>query len=355
MRYQKSSLILFFLVQPGPQGLSIEHQLRSFREFHSPSADNTLDLELVCSQLFVWKLLNLTEEESLIYPGGDNEIDFTKLLISLSSVDYTRKRLESTGLLGNRAYLTDLLGCWAWNSGYYWSSIDNVSNGNAVLLLDLGANLNGQMCPRYGLTHMTIWQYILLSATRDDSKSLSTDFVQALLQSQADVNTVFTYFYAQDPAISRWSSKRKADMTNAFMIFRYSPWDVVMASSSVTDGVKALLDQAGAISGRKRALWFDPLSSWQVLSDQIHGKFMIGIFSSATMYRMSATGNGMGDEAFRIVMEELFTDDDSEVFLNGRDAFRAAGWSDNELREEPMLKDVWDDLSSSTDLDETNV
>ena len=352
VRYERSSLIKFFLVQPPPGGMKLENRFQCFRTYPLLPADNTIfDLEIVCNQILMWKLLRLTENQSKCYRGCDNDIDYTKLFISFSSVDYTRTRLASTGLSKNRAYLTDLLGCWAWWSDNLWTwRSAEVPSGNAVLLLELGANPNHRFCTRYGSTDITIWQSVLLCAARSRPKKLSSDFMQALIQNRADLNSIFTFIHTRESS-SSWWSWREADMADAFVVFGCSPWDLVMASPGVKDDVKALLDRAGATSRCKTALWFETPGSWRVLSDP---KSMTKLISHAMDMYVDDVHPETFSEDFGEMLEHLFTEDCCEIFHNGRHAFRAAGWSNEEIREEPWLKRIWDDLNSSTDSQDTN-
>ncbi|KAL2425095.1 hypothetical protein ABEF91_005697 [Exophiala dermatitidis] len=280
-----------------------------------------LSLEKTCDRLVA---LGFAERfEDMLWPTLVGGIDYVKAFLELDCLEYTRHKLETSGLKHDSDYLTDLLR-FAVNHDAAYSLCKMQS-----FLVGLGADVNSMLTSkRYtDCKPFTIWQKILRRYKFVSSEVL--DLLDVCLEAGANLcinspvyfaccggsgNRIYT---ASNP--DSWKRPHLVD----FILIGADALQILTAFGCYKAFQTIPCVEARTRRGSLRHVVLCCQPNWRVVPARFCERLI-----------------NVGLSKRRIEEAELsraFSRPDTECFENGRDALHAAGWSDEEIKDYGLL------------------
>lgn len=273
---------------------------------------------------------------------GTNNIDYAQSFISVLEavpVVYLEQKLRRPGLIDDIDYLTDMLRLlsrgWPCRHGKLWIDCNR-------LLLELGADPNAMMLGphRNDLSiDMTIWQYILLEIARGGQFSLEDEqVIGAYVRANADLNVSARFLLFQNPHAINLSTIF-GHVKGGFLAYEEATLYRFTLSPSKFN---SLLAEVDLNSLPRRPVFFLPQQGWFVLSAEYLRSGSCTPYAQLSWCQSGCLGKIRMlhcNELQMFLQHEKLVDCIEkatvpyEVFSNGNDAFRAAGWTDEEVQE----------------------
>ncbi|EHY58087.1 hypothetical protein HRR83_005054 [Exophiala dermatitidis] len=280
-----------------------------------------LSLEKTCDRLVA---LGFAERfEDMLWPTLVGDIDYVKAFLELDCLEYTRHKLETSGLKHDSDYLTDLLR-FAVNHDAAYSLCKMQS-----FLIGLGADVNSMLTSkRYtDCKPFTIWQKILGRYKFVSPEVL--DLLDVCLEAGANLcinspvyfaccggsgNRIYT---ASNP--DSWKRPHLVD----FILIGADALQVLTAFGCYKALQTIQCVEARTRRGSLRHVVLCCQPNWRVVPARFCERLI-----------------NVGLSERRIEEAELsraFSRPDTECFENGRDALHAAGWNDEEIKDYGLL------------------
>ncbi|OAL31353.1 hypothetical protein AYO20_08263 [Fonsecaea nubica] len=323
MRY-KSTFVMILLGAISVERYILSHTLYVLNLSNLSTFDNYLDNhpEIACAmfvqlgeileKLRPWGVFS-GEEMQRAWQECFNDagnLDYTKVFAPFSHPAYTKHKLTRSGLIHNRAYLTDLLG-YACRMSVINRYVDVI---NAELLLALGADPNQMLLidPADGDTtkYSTIWTCSVLNMHPSPLERTTRAFIEA----GADLDTCIQFpLYSAGEYHDRWKPLRR---------IRAYDQSFVLAGSA-TDGPLLVV--------------FEPPNAWRTVAlepsgntvqDKIMGDFW---------------DRGWMDHSDALNLLQVQDEVNVKFYSHGIDALRAGGFSDEDIQELGIPQTIWQD------------
>ncbi|KAG9793238.1 hypothetical protein ABEF93_002806 [Exophiala dermatitidis] len=280
-----------------------------------------LSLEKTCDRLVA---LGFAERlEYLKWPTLVGGIDYVKAFLELDCVEYTRHKLETSGLKHDSDYLTDLLRFAVDHHVAY--SMCKVQS----FLIGLGADVNGMLNSKRKTDWepFTIWQKILRSCNFKSPEVL--DLLDVCLEAGANLCINSPIYFASCGG----SGNGIYIMSNPDNWKRPHLVDFIFIGADALQiltafGCYKALQTIPRVEARTRGrslkhvvLYCQP--NWRVVPARFCERLMNTGFSEGIIWEAE--------------LSRAFDRPDTECFENGRDALNAAGWSDEEIKDYDLL------------------
>ncbi|OQV07182.1 NACHT domain-containing protein [Cladophialophora immunda] len=349
IRQSKSTLVLILLgaIDLGPnleEGMEYIPDHSLFRAYLDTDTGVAcamfVQLEEILTKLKflgIWKERQSTRSEDP-FEADSEELDFTKAFLQFGHPAYTKHKLETSGLIHDRNYLTGLLRACIGNLRI---ECPRPAYSNAILLLELGADPNSTLFPisykRDSMRLWTIWTVtlIIMWVTRSYDLHASQQLLSAFLKAGADPKPWLQCLFIRNSG-SFGHENTLETSKRPFALLRAKACDLIPLGPETS--MADLLRQEGAISEKRTLVAFAPPNTWCTLASEnleVDNQFLPGtpsffkFFQSLRLYYRGST----------YVAHDR---DNPRFFDNGIDALRAAGFSDEEIRELPIPQTIWE-------------
>ncbi|KAK5029888.1 hypothetical protein LTS07_005612 [Exophiala sideris] len=297
--------------------------------FKSPKTkcmkDRLLEMEDACGKIMslVKGKVDFVRHQWAFYEGTDR-LDCAKSFLRHASLAYVEHKLRATGMINNARYLTDML-----------RLIASDTRGPHRLGADPNAMILGPHRKAPSID-MTIWQHLLLDFHRRlGDKEGKGRLIYPWLEADADVYaSTLCRLCSKDGSYGDLSTAHRCP-GNGFLIYEER---VLCRLEWYHDIFDCLISQGDLNHLQRRPVLFLPRDGWFVLSDidlsRLHILKDIQSLTEDQLYYDTFT---IEVDYYELVIELHDSDcysskQQHEVFPNGYDAFRAAGWSDGDLQ-----------------------